>query len=101
MSLSSDLTNSSIVERITESYAPLVARVDKFLCEASFLCLSFNFLLQGRESVVHLRHHFTFCRTLRESDMPRVVSFACMLPRFVQFGPRDAARERSPSGRIT
>ena len=40
---SSDLTTSPIDERITESYAPLVARVDKFLYEASCACASTSF----------------------------------------------------------
>ena len=90
MSMSSDWANSSIDERITAPYAPLVE-----VSIRSLLCLSFNFFLESREGVVHLRHHFTFCRTSRESDMPRVVSFTCVFPRFVKFGPRDAARGRS------
>ena len=100
MSMSSELTNSSIDERITASYALLVARVDKFLYEASCAWASY-FFLECRERVVHLRHHFTSCRTSRESDMPRVVSFTCVLPRFVKLGPRDAARKRSAARWVT
>ena len=93
-SMSSDLTNSSIDERITASYACLVARVDKILYEAS-CSLSFNLLVESRDRVVHLRLHFTSCRNFPESDMPRVVRFTCVFARFVKLGPRDAARKRS------
>ena len=65
------------------------------------LCLSFILLLECRERVVHLRHHFTFCRTSHESDMTRVVSFSCVFLRFVKLGPRDAARKRSAARWVT
>ena len=65
------------------------------------LCLSFNLLLESRERVVHLRHHFTFCRTSHESDMPRAVSFTCVWPGFVKLRPRNAARKRSAARWVT